>query len=273
LGGITNFAEERMGDSGTGQVSEDAAKIYETFYLPALFQEWCPLALAAAEVESGHHLIDIACGTGALSIAASEGVGPSGRTVGVDINEGMLDIARSKPSSVEWINAPAEALPFDDDHFDRVVSQFGLMYFENQEDAVREMMRVLRKKGCLAVLVWDKLDSNPGLAAEEHLWQRVFNIEVDEAPYRLGDKGVLEGFFERSGANDIKITTHKGTAQFDSIESWIHTGAKGWTEDEALSDEQLKLLLETAEEELTNFKTAQGTVAFETSAHIVTARK
>jgi SAM-dependent methyltransferase len=262
-----------MGDSETGQVSEDAAKIYEAFYLPALFQEWCPRALAAAGVESGHHVIDIACGTGALAMVAYESVGPNGRTVGVDINEGMLDIARSKSSSVEWINAPAEALPFVDDHFDQVVSQFGLMYFEDQEIAIREMMRVLQQNGTLAVVVWDNLDSNPGLAAEEYLWQQVFDSEVDETPYRLGDKGILENLFKRSGANDIEITTHKGTARFDSIESWIHTGAKGWTEDDALSDEQLKLLLETAEKELTNFRTAQGTVAFATSAHIVTAKK
>jgi SAM-dependent methyltransferase len=262
-----------MGDSGTGQVSEDAAKIYEAVYLPALFQEWCPRVLAAADVESGHHVVDIACGTGALAVAVAENVAPNGRAVGIDVNEGMLDIARSKSVSVEWINAPAEVLPFNDEHFDCVVSQFGLMYFENQQSAIREMMRVLQQSGSLAVAVWDRLDRNPGLAAEEHLWQQVFNGEVDETPYSLGDKGALESLFRNSGITDIQIATHEGTARFDSIESWIHTGAKGWTEDDALSDDQLKLLLKTAEEELTSFRTSHGTVAFPTSAHIVTARK
>ncbi len=262
-----------MGDSETGQVSEDAAKIYEAVYLPALFQEWCPRVLAAADVKSGHHVVDIACGTGALAVAVTENVAPNGRAVGIDVNEGMLDIARSKSSSVEWINAPAEVLPFNDEHFDCVVSQFGLMYFENQESAIREMMRVLQQGGSLAVAVWDRLDRNPGLAAEEHLWQQVFNGEVDETPYSLGDKGALESLFRNSGVTDIQIATHEGTARFDSIESWIHTGAKGWTEDDALSDDQLKLLLKTAEEELTSFRTSHGTVAFPTSAHIVTARK
>ncbi len=262
-----------MGDNETGQVSEDAARIYEAVYLPALFQEWCPRVSEEANVKPGDYVIDVACGTGALAVAVSGNVGLSGKTVGIDINDGMLDIAKSKSSPVEWINAPAEALPFEGDYFDCVVSQFGLMYFENQENAIREMVRVLKQGGSLAVAVWNKLDNNPGLAAEEYLWQQVFDGEVDETPYRLGDRGALENLFKSSGLTDIQIATHEGTARFDSIESWIHTGAKGWTQDDALSDDQLKLLLKTAEEELTRFRTSHGTVAFPTSAHIVTARK
>ena len=262
-----------MGDSETGQVSEDAAKIYAETYVPALFQEWCPLVLAAANVASGDQVIDVACGTGALAIAVSEFVGPTGTTVGVDINDGMLNIARSRLSPVEWLNAPAEALPFNDGQFNCVVSQFGLMYFENQASAIQEMMRVLRQDGSLAVVVWDKLDNNPGLAAEERLWQQIFGQKIDETPYGLGDKETLENLFRSAGVNDSQITTHEGTARFDSIESWIYTGAKGWTEDDALSDEQLNLLLKTAEEKLTSYRTARGTVAFSTSAHIVSVRK
>lgn len=262
-----------MGDSETGQVSEDAAQIYEDVYLPALFQDWCPLAIQAANISTGDSVIDIACGTGALTIAVSEQVGPKGETVGIDINEGMLNIARSKSSSIRWLNAPAEQLPFTNDIFNSVVSQFGLMYFENQEVALREMIRVLQPKGSIVITVWDKLDNNHGLAAEEYLWQQTFGEEVDEAPYKLGDKKVLEKLFKASGINEFQIDTYEGEARFDSIESWIHTGAKGWTEDDALHNDELKLLLDTAEKELTSFRTSQGSVAFPTSAHIITVKK
>jgi ubiquinone/menaquinone biosynthesis C-methylase UbiE len=263
-----------MGDSETGQVSEDAAKIYEEVYLPALFKEWCPLVVEAANIQKGHRVIDVACGTGALAITVSGHIGTEGTTVGIDINEGMLNIARSKSSSVEWLNAPAEALPFEDDNFNCAVSQFGLMYFENRENAIREMMRVLRPGGSLAVVVWNELEHNPGFAAEDKLWQQVFGDELgDESPNKLGDKIILEKLFKTSGVADVQIATHQGTARFESIESWIHTGAKGWTEDDAISDDQLKLLLKTAEEELTSFRTVEGSVTFPTSAHIVTARK
>jgi SAM-dependent methyltransferase len=263
-----------MGDSETGQVSEDAAKIYEEVYLPAMFNEWCPLVIEAANIQKGHRVVDVACGTGALAITVSDHVGNEGITTGIDINEGMLNIARSKSSSVEWLNAPAEALPFEDDTFNCAVSQFGLMYFENQENAIREMMRVLLPGGSLAVVVWDALEHNPGFAAENKLWEQVFGEEDgDESPNNLGDKIALENLFERSGVANVQITTHQRTARFQSIESWIHTGAKGWAEDDAVSDDQLKLLLKAAEEELTSFRTVEGAVTFPTSAHIVTATK
>ena len=89
-----------MGDSKTGQVSEDAAKIYEEVYLPALFKEWCPLVVEAADIQEGHRVIDVACGTGALAITVSDHIGNEGTTTGIDINDGMLNIARSKSSSV-----------------------------------------------------------------------------------------------------------------------------------------------------------------------------
>lgn len=262
-----------MGDSETGQVSEDAAKNYEDVYLPSLFQEWCPLVIQAAKINTGDTVVDIACGTGALTNAVAEQVGLEGKTVGVDINEGMLNIARSKSSTIEWLNSPAEKLPFPDNSFDRVVSQFGLMYFEDQGAAVQEMIRVLKPGGSLAVAVWDSLANNPGLAAEEYLWQQVFDEEVDEVPYRLGDKIVLQELFEGSGASNIQLHTQVGTARFESIKSWIHTGAKGWTEDDALTDDELNLLLSTAEKKLTEFRTEQGSVIFPTSAHIITAVK
>jgi len=166
-----------MGDSETGQISKDAAKIYEEIYLPALFKEWCPLVVDAAQIQKGFSVVDIACGTGALAIAVSDHIGPEGTVVGIDINEGMLNVAKSKSFRVEWRNAPAEKLPFEDDKFDSVVSQFGLMYFENRENSLREMMRVLKPGGSLAVVVWDKLENNLGLAAEDKLWQQTFGEE------------------------------------------------------------------------------------------------
>jgi len=262
-----------MGDNDKGQVSDEAAKVYEEGYVPALFREWCPRVIEAAGIGPGHKVIDVACGTGVLSIAAYQQVVPGGSVIGVDINDGMLNIAKSKSSSIEWLNAPAEALPFDDNSFDRAVSQFGLMYFADKVVAIREMIRVLQPAGLLVMVAWDELTNNPGLAAEEYLWQQLFGGEIDQSPYCLGDKGVLEELCKSADATDIQIATHAGTAQFESIATWIHTGAKGWTEEEAITDDQLELLISTAEKELTEFRTAAGNAVFPTSAHIVSVRK
>ena len=263
-----------MGDNETGQVSEDAAKVYEDFYLPALFEEWCFKVINAAQIQKGYRVIDVACGTGALTITVSDHVGTDGSVVGIDINEGMLNIARSKNANIDWRNAPAESLPFDDESFNCAVSQFGLMYFESRENALREMMRVLQPGGMLAVAVWDKLENNPGLAAEEQLWLQVIGPEwADEIPYSLGNKDTLRHLFDRSGVTNFEISTQEGTARFPSINNWIHAGAKGWTQGDAISEEQIETQIQTAEKELTNFKTVEGNVSFPTSVHIVTARK
>ena len=263
-----------MGVNKTGQVSEDAAKVYEDFFLPALFQEWSPIVAEAAQIQDGYRVIDIACGTGALAILVSDHVGPKGSVTGVDINAGMLNIASEKAPDIDWQKAPAELLPFEDASFDCAVCQFGLMYFENREKALREMMRVLRPDGTLAFIVWDMLENNPGFAARNELWIKMFGDRAgDQIPYSLGEKEVLEKLLEASDIFDAKINTRNGTARYSSIYDWMHTVTKGWTQDDVIDGEQFALLLQKAQQVFSSFETPEGTVAYPTSAHIVTARK
>jgi len=263
-----------MGDKEKGQVSENAAVIYDKFYLPAYFEEWPPHIINAAHIQRGQRVVDVACGTGVLTLAILDRVGPEGVTVGIDNNEGMLNVAMGKTQEIEWRHASAEALPFDENSFDSVVCQFGLMYFEDQQVALKEMMRVLRPGGNLAVSVWDKLENSPGQAAEIKLWQRLFGDEfADNVPYNLGDIKVLKKLFNDAGIIDVGIQTYKGTAQFPSIKTWIYAGVKGWVQDDLIDEKQYKLLLKEAERDLSEFVTTEGTASFSIPAHIVTARK
>ena len=263
-----------MGESERGQVSANAAKVYEEFYLPGLFAEWPPRVIDAAKIRSGQRVVDVACGTGVLAQAVADRVGSTGLTVGVDINEGMLNIAREKAPEIEWYQAPAEALPLDDDNYDRVVCQFGLMFFDDQRAALQEMMRVLRPGGILAVVVWDKLENCPAYYAQDQLFQRVLGKEfADESPYSLGDLQVLRQLLASAGISDVKIQTHEGTARFSSIDEWIYTDVKGWTIDEEIEDEKYEHLLRESRQELARFVTVDGTVTFSTPAHILVASK
>ena len=263
-----------MGDNESGQVSAHAAKIYEEFYIPGLFAQWPPRIIDAAHIVAGQRVLDVACGTGVLAQAVANRVGPSGSTVGVDINEGMLSIAREKRPAVEWRNAPAEGLPFDDSSFDSVVSQFGLMYFTDRKLALTEMMRVLKPGGTLAIAVWDKLENCPGYDIEEQLFIRVLGDEfADESPYSLGDTQKLNELFASAGIFDAQIQTHIGTARFASIEEWIYTDVNGWTADDAVEGDDYDRLLREAKKDLAQFLMPDGTVVFATPAHIVTASK
>jgi len=265
-----------MGETLKGQVTRSAADIYEEFFVPALFQQWAPLVADAARLAPGQRVLDVACGTGALSREAAKRVTPGGSTVGLDRNDGMLAVARRRAPAVDWQSGRAEALPFPDSSFDAVVSQFGLMFFEDRHAALREMWRVLKPGGRLAVAVWDAIENSPGYAAMAALLQRLFGQRIAgelHAPFVLGDPRVLRALFAEAGIADAKISTHAGTARFPSIESWVRTDVKGWTLADLIDDDQYALLLREATVTLRPYAGVSGEVAFDAPAHIAAARK
>jgi SAM-dependent methyltransferase len=265
-----------MSQIASGQVSTSAAEIYEEFYLPALFLEWAPRMAAAARVEPNQRALDVACGTGVLARALAERVKPRGTATGLDINEGMLTVARRKAPGVDWRHGAAEALPFDDATFDVVVSQFGLMFFQDRARAIGEMLRVLRPGGRLAVAVWDSLDRTPAYRAFVGLLDRLFGAGTAEAlrsPFVLGDTDGLRALFRDGGAPDVQIVTHEGKGRFPSIESWVFTDVKGWTAADLIDEAGYRRLLAEAERELRAFVAPDGTATFAMPAHIVTTTK
>lgn len=265
-----------MSEADRGQVSRSAAEVYEEFFVPALFQQWTGRVADEAGIRPGDRVLDVACGTGVLARRVASRVGPSGSVSGVDINDGMLAVARRQAPAIEWRKGAAEALPFDDASFDAVVSQFGLMFFADRVKAVREMIRALRRSGRLAVAVWDSLDNTPGYAAMTDLLQQLFGgraADALRAPYALGNPRALTRLFTDAGCANVRIATHEGTARFASIEAWVHTDVKGWTLADMIDDAQYSLLLTEAKTKLREFVAADGTVAFRAPAHIVTATK
>ena len=265
-----------MSELSSGQVNTSAAEVYDKFFLPALFEQWAIRVADAAEIGPGQHVLDVACGTGILALAAAARVGNSGSVTGVDINEGMLAVAARKSPLIKWENARAESLPFGDSYFDRVVSQFGLMFFENQPAAISELLRVLKPGGCLVVAVWASLEETPGYASMVQLLERLFGNEVSEAlraPFCLGDSNLLRNLFIDAGLESCRVVTIEGTARFPSIESWIYTDIKGWTLADMIDDRQYEQLQEEARSALAQFVTKDGSVQFAAPAHLVVGNK
>lgn len=257
------------------QAQMDAAAAYEELFVPALFGEWASRVVSLAGLQRGQRVLDVACGTGVLARAAAR-VG--GQVVGLDPSSGMLVVARRLDPALEWREDTAEALPFPDCSFDAVVSQFGLMFFRNRSGALREMLRVLVPGGRLTVAVWDELAAIPAYAAEVELLERLAGkpaADALRAPFVLGDPAELTALFTSAGVQSVALTTERGTGRFPSARTMVEAELRGWLPvmGVELSEVGIASVLARAEQALGPYLLEDGTVEFETSAHIVTGAR
>jgi SAM-dependent methyltransferase len=257
--------------------SRSPAEIYDACFVPALFEAWGPVIAGLAGIAAGQRILDVACGTGVLACAALQRVGPGGSVVGLDANPQMLEVAGRKHANVSWVQGRAEAMPFAEGEFDAVVSQFGFMFFDDRPRALREMMRVLRPGGQLAVAVCGTLAHSPGYAALATQLQQLFGTAVADAfraPFALGDSGLLRSLCHQAGIAGAQVKGYAGTVRFASIDALISTErACAWTLGGMLDDAQFERLREACKAALQTFAGPDGRVEFAMPALVITARK
>lgn len=128
----------------------NAAENYQRFFVPAIGEPLAKDLLRHAALRPGERVLDVACGTGVVARLASQQVGSRGMVAGLDINPGMLAVARSIPSPgppIEWHEATAESMPLPDATFDVVLCQLSLQFMPDRFAALQEMRRVLVQNG------------------------------------------------------------------------------------------------------------------------------
>jgi len=136
----------------------DAAQRYERCVAHYILGPWAPLLVETAGIVSGERVLDVACGTGVVARIAAERAGITGKVVGLDLNPGMIAVAQTLPppagAKIEWLTRSALDLGLEDGSFDAVLCQQGLQFFPDKLTALREMRRVLRRDGRIALSVW-----------------------------------------------------------------------------------------------------------------------
>ncbi len=156
---------------------------------------WKQFAVAQVGIRPGHTILDLACGTGDLSLKMSPLTGPDGLVIASDINASMLHNGRDRLidkgviNNVLFVQSDAEQLPFPDNSVDRITIAFGLRNVTDQNAALIAMYRCLRPGGRLVILEFSK-PVLPGLNKVYDLYSfqvlpRLGSIIAnDEASYR-----------------------------------------------------------------------------------------
>jgi ubiquinone/menaquinone biosynthesis C-methylase UbiE len=165
-----------MVDSHHWQLDGSAPELYEQYLVPAITTKWADDLVGRAQPCAGEKVLDIACGTGIVARLASRRM-RQGHVTGLDLNKGMLAVARTVPneaSPINWIEGSALDLPFEAGTFDVVLCQLGLQFFPDQKRALREMRRVLSPTGRVALSVYSPIERTPGANAFVRALDRVF---------------------------------------------------------------------------------------------------
>jgi ubiquinone/menaquinone biosynthesis C-methylase UbiE len=218
------------------QVAGNAAEVYEKELVPAIFALWAPLVIDLGHPQKGDRILDVACGTGVVARLVAGRVGPTGAVVGIDLNPGMLKVARAMSTGtragapIEWQQASADNLPFPSASFDVVFCQLGLQFFADRSAALSEMHRVLVAGGRLSLMVWCGISESPGFAAladalERHVGQAAASIM--RAPFGLADGDELAALVRNTGFQNVAIEHRVGTVRFPSVEKLVSSYVAG----------------------------------------------
>jgi ubiquinone/menaquinone biosynthesis C-methylase UbiE len=178
--------------------------------------------MRCASLSPGEHVLDVACGTGLVAFAAAKAVGPGGRVVGVDLSGEMVEAARRRATErvvpqATFERMDAEKLELPDASFDVAFCALGLMYVPDPAQALREMRRVLKAEGRLALAVWGER-SRCGWAGIFPIVDAEVTSDVCPLFFQLGAVGALARMCLQAGLDSVEAHRIAVTLDYASAE-------------------------------------------------------
>ena len=180
--------------------------------------------LEAVDLQDGYGVLDVATGTGEPGLTAAQKI-PHGKVTGTDIAQDMVNVANEHAESrgiknYEAIALPDEHQPFPDDSFDAVICRFGIMYFPDMAEGLREMVRVLKPGRKIALSAWAEPAKNPWATTISSVINTMLAVPSPPpdapTPFRCGKPGTLTQLFRSVGVKDVQERDLKGQVTFDS---------------------------------------------------------
>lgn len=186
-------------------------ELYDRHLGPVMFVPYAADLSRRVTLTAAAPVLEVACGTGILTAQLRAHLPPAVRLVATDLNQPMIDYARSTSGaleSIDWQLADAAALSFPSASFAALACQFGLMFVPDKEAAFREARRVLVKGGLLAFNVWGSFEHNSFARIAHETIGSFFSADPPnfyEVPFGFHDPDVLRGFLEANDFGQVEI--------------------------------------------------------------------
>lgn len=271
-----------MGDDHW-QLEGDAAELYQRYLVPAITTKWAEDLVDRAQLRASDAVLDVACGTGIVTRLAASRVA-QGSVTGLDLNAGMLAVARSVPNEgapITWIEGSALDLPFPPAGFDVVLCQLGLQFFPDRTQALREMHRVLGKNGSIALSVYSRIEHTLGahtfvLALDRVLGSHASSIKRTEHAFQA--PGEIRTLLTDAGFSQIDVQTVTKRITFPSVLDYVRfqliaTPMASLLKDKETRDRQkiIKAISTFIELSIDPSMTEAGRFSFPQEAYVATA--
>lgn len=188
-------------------------QIYDEYLVPLIFEPYAADIAARVKRLNPSRILEIACGTGVVTRALAAAVSQEAEIVATDLNQPMLDYANTieirRP--VEWREADAMQLPFENETFDAVVCQFGVMFFPDKPRAFAEAKRVLKPGGTYVFNTWDRIEDNEFADVVTNSLASVFPDDpprfMARTPHGYHDVEVVRSDLKKGGFSSAQIDT------------------------------------------------------------------
>jgi len=263
------------------QLTMKAADLYERYPARYILGPCVPSLIDAARLAAGERVLDVACGTGVVARAAAKRVGPAGRVVGVDLNPGMIAVARSHSATgdapIEWLERSALDLRLERASFDVVLCQQGLQFFPDKAIALQEMRGVLVHGGRLILSTWISDSSGPYVDAVCAALVQFVSREVATrfvAVRRTPTKSELQRLATEAGFSSAEVNVSRVDLHLPRVDKFVldHLSATPVAADiDAAGDEARRGIGASVMERLRRYADGDG-ISYPEETFVLTAR-
>jgi SAM-dependent methyltransferase len=248
--------------------------------VPTLFGPWAAEVVERAAPQPGEAVLDVGCGTGPAARFTADLVKPSGNVIGLDLDAGMLEVARLSAEregrQVDWRQADVTEMPFADLNFDVVFCCQGLQFFPDKLTALQEMRRVLKSDGRLAASIWRDVTLCPGhLAVSQALAQQSGSTPAPMPPFSLANANEIKSLVQAAGYREIDIASVRKISSFKSASEFVDVLAAGAPSTrkalQSLDEEKKADVISSVTKALEEFTDSHG-LQLPMESHILMAR-